>query len=148
MLNKIKENKFRVFAALLVIFSFAVIRAFENQLFYDPFLEYFEKDFKKMPFPDVDTFKLFGGLLLRYLLNTGLSLALIYILFSDKDILKFSTALYSFFGILLFVLFYIILQFYSEGNWLLFYVRRFLIQPIFILIFIPAFYYQLQYSKK
>lgn len=148
MLNKIKENKFKILAALLVIFSFAVIRAFENQLFYDPFLEYFEKDFKKMPFPDVDTFKLFGGLLLRYLLNSGLSLALIYILFSDKDILKFSTALYSFFGIVLFVLFYIILQFYAEGNWLLFYVRRFLIQPIFILIFIPAFYYQLQYSKK
>ncbi|MFD1603660.1 exosortase F system-associated protein [Flavobacterium artemisiae] len=148
MLNKIKENKFRIIAALLVIFSFAVIRAFENQLFYDPFLEYFEKDFKKMPFPEIDTFKLFGGLLLRYILNTGLSLALIYILFSDKDILKFSTALYSFFGIILFVLLYIILQFYAEGNWLLFYVRRFLIQPIFILIFIPAFYYQLQYSKK
>jgi exosortase F-associated protein len=148
MLNKIKENKFRIIAALLVIFCFAVIRAFENQLFYDPFLEYFEKDFKKMPFPEIDTFKLFGGLLLRYLLNTGLSLALIYILFSDKDILKFSTALYSFFGIILFVLFYIVLQFYAEGNWFLFYVRRFLIQPIFILIFIPAFYYQLQYSKK
>lgn len=148
MLNKIKENKFRIIAALLVIFCFAVIRAFENQLFYDPFLEYFEKDFKKMPFPEIDTFKLFGGLLLRYLLNTGLSLVLIYILFSDKDILKFSTALYSFFGIILFVLFYIILQFYAEGNWLLFYVRRFLIQPIFILIFIPAFYYQLQNSKK
>lgn len=148
MLNKIKENKFRILGVLLVVFSFAVIRAFENQLFYDPFLAYFEEDFKNMPFPEVHSFKLFGGLLLRFFLNSGLSLLLIYILFSDKDILKFSIALYGFFGLLLFVSFYIILNFYPEGNWLLFYVRRFIIQPIFVLIFIPAFYYQLQHSKK
>lgn len=148
MLSKIRENKIKITAAFVIIFCFALIRALENQLFYDPFLEYFEKDFKNLPFPSIDLFKLSISLLLRYILNTGLSLALIYILFSDKEMLKFTAVLYVFFGVILLALFYSILHFFPEGAWLLFYVRRFLIQPIFILIFIPAFYYQLQHSKK
>lgn len=148
MLSKIKENKSKITAAIGIIFCFAVIRAFENQLFYDPFLEYFEKDFKNLPFPQIDSLKLFIGLLIRYVLNTGLSLALIYILFTDNDMLLFSAVLYVFFGVILMALFYTILKFFPEDKWLLFYVRRFIIQPIFILIFIPAFYYQLQYYKK
>ncbi|MFB9078504.1 exosortase F system-associated protein [Flavobacterium procerum] len=148
MLQKIRQNKFKIITAIAVVMGFAVIRAFENTLFYDPFLEYFESDFKDRPFPEFDAFPLFFGLLLRYMLNSGLSLVLIYYLFLDKEILSFSLFLYVFFGLLLFVFFYTTLYFFSDANWLLFYVRRFIIQPIFVLIFIPAFYYQLQYSKK
>ncbi|WP_256387090.1 exosortase F system-associated protein [Flavobacterium sp. 140616W15] len=36
-----------------------------------------------------------------------------------------------------------VVYFYANhNNLMLFYVRRFLIQPIFILLFIPGFYYQ------
>ncbi|KAF2515950.1 exosortase F system-associated membrane protein [Flavobacterium foetidum] len=148
MLQKIRQNKVKIIIAIAVIFGFALIRGFENTLFYDPFLEFFKLDFKDKPFPEFDALPLFSGLLLRYTLNSGLSLILLYYLFLDKEILKFSLFLYLFFGLLLFGFFCAILYFFQDANWLLFYVRRFIIQPIFLLIFIPAFYYQLQYSKK
>lgn len=148
MLNKIKEHKLKIVIAMFTVLCFVLIRSFENQLFYDPLLIYFDSDFKSQPFPEVESFKLFFGLLLRYFLNSVLSLILIYVLFKDVEILKFSVFLYLFFFIILFGLFFIILELFPDGNWLLFYVRRFIIQPIFVLLFIPAFYYQMQNLKK
>lgn len=148
MLNKIKENKSKILITIIVVLCFGVIRAFENQLFYDPFLDYFESDFLNQPFPEVNVFSLFCGLLLRYVLNSVLSLLLIYTLFKDKEILKFTTYLYVVFLFLLLGMFFIILKCFPDASWLLFYVRRFIIQPIFVLLFIPAFYYQMQHSKK
>lgn len=148
MLNNLLKHKFKIIIAILIIACFGVIRAFEIKLFYDPFLIYFESDFKNAPFPPVDSFKLLSALLFRYFLNTILSLILIYTLFRDLEILKFSAVIYGFFLVLLFVLFFTILNYFQDGNWLLFYVRRFIIQPIFVLLFIPAFYYQQQNLKK
>lgn len=148
MRNKIGENKVKILVTIGVVICFGLIRNFEKQLFYDPFLHYFDSDFKNLPFPQVDVRKLFFGLFFRYLLNSILSIVLIYVLFRDKDILKFSTFLYFFFLVILFVLFFVVLNYFPEGNWLLFYVRRFIIQPIFVLLFIPAFYYQQLNFKK
>lgn len=148
MLNKLSENKFKIIITIVVVLCLGIVRTFENKLFYDPFLVYFESDFKELPFPQVNNFKLFAGLLLRYTLNTVLSLVLIYTLFRDIEIFKFSVFLYVFFLVLLLVTFFIILEFFPNANWLLFYVRRFIIQPIFVLLFVPAFYYQQQNLKK
>jgi len=148
MLNKILEHKFKILIAVFIVLCFAVIRALENQLFYDPFLVYFESDFKNSLLPEVHLFKLFGSLIVRFLLNTILSLILIYALFQDRDMIKFSAFLYVFLMLLLFGMFFIILKWFPEMNWLLFYVRRFIIQPIFVILFIPAFYYQQQNLKK
>lgn len=148
MLSKIAKDKAKILITIFILICFGLIRAFENQLFYDPFLDYFHADFKNLAFPQVDIFKLFFGLFFRYFLNTILSVILIYALFWDKEILKFSIFLYVFFLVILLVLFFVILNFFPDGNWLLFYVRRFIIQPIFVLLFIPAFYYQQLNSKK
>lgn len=148
MLNKLKEHKAKIGIAILIVACFGIIRAFENQLFYDPFLDYFERDFNNLPFPRVNAFQLFLGLLFRYFLNTILSLALIYVLFQEIEMLKFSAFLYAFFLVILFGMFFVILEYFPDGSWLLFYIRRFIIQPIFVLLFIPAFYYQMQNLKK
>lgn len=142
------ENKYKFFGAILVVLGLALIRMFELQLFYDPFLNYFQNDFKNLPYPQVDKLKLFGSLFFRYILNSILSLILIYVLFQNRDFLKFSTLLYSLFLLILIIAFFIVLDFFPTASWLLFYVRRFIIQPILVLLFIPAFYYQLQNSKK
>lgn len=148
MLSNLLQHKGKIITAIFIIVCFGVIRAFEGKLFYDPFLAYFESDFKDAPFPSIDSFRLFGGLLFRYLLNTLLSLLLIYTLFQEFEILKFSAILYVFFLILLLGMFFVIINYFKDWNWLLFYVRRFIIQPIFVLLFIPAFYYQQQNLKK
>ena len=148
MLNKLKENQFKIFTAIIVVIGLALIRTFENKLFYDPFLVYFKADFHSIPYPEVQNLKLFWGLFLRYFLNSALSLLLIYALFQNRDIFKFSLFVYAFFLVVLLTSFFIILQFFPDAGWLLFYVRRFIIQPILVLLFIPGFYYQLQKSKK
>lgn len=148
MLNKIRDHKFKILFSIIIIVGFGLIRGFEKILFYDPFLVYFSSDFKTSAFPEVDAFKLFCGLLFRYFLNSVLSLILIYVLFRDKEMLKFSVFLYSCFLIILFGMFFVIVAYFPDGGWLLFYVRRFIIQPIFVLLFIPAFYYQMQNLKK
>ncbi|MDQ6528163.1 exosortase F system-associated protein [Flavobacterium sp. LHD-85] len=148
MLNNLKENKFKIFIAVIVVIGLALIRAFERKLFYDPFLRYFEADFHSSPYPEVETLKLFWSLFLRYFLNSALSLGLIFALFKDRDIFKFSLFVYGLFLVLFLIAFYIILEYFPDGGWLLFYVRRFLIQPVLVLLFIPGFYYQLQKTKK
>ncbi|MCZ4318123.1 exosortase F system-associated protein [Aequorivita viscosa] len=132
------------FASLLVF-----IRAFEDSLFYDPLLHFFEGNYKSMPLPKMDTFALQTGIALRFLLNTIVSLVIIWMIFKDKEIIKFSLLLYS----VLFVLFFMAFSFIiftsedSSGHFVLFYVRRFLIQPLFLLILLPAFYFQKYKSR-
>jgi exosortase F-associated protein len=143
MLNKAFQNKGSIFIVGLLVFLLVFIRAFESQLFYDPFLKYFEGDYIKMPLPEFDDLKLFLGLFFRYFLNSTLSLGIIYFLFKDKEMIVFASILYLFLFLILIGGFYSILYFYgNQNNLLLFYVRRFLIQPLFLILFIPAFYYQ------
>jgi exosortase F-associated protein len=143
MLKRLMTHKFRFIFVLLFVVSFVLIRIYEDSLFYDPFLNYFKSDFNALPLPVYDSVRLFISLLFRYGLNTVLSLGLIFSLFKDIGIVKFAAILYAFFLVILVFSFYTTIYFYAErNNLLLFYVRRFLIQPIFILLFIPAFYYQ------
>ncbi|WP_348813445.1 exosortase F system-associated membrane protein [Flavobacterium maritimum] len=145
MRNKLRQNIWRILLFLVFVFLLALVRAFEDELFYDPFLAYFKKDFNSLPLPKYDAVKLFFGLLFRYGLNTVFSLGILYILFKDVDIIRFTSVLYGFFFLVLISLFFLIIYFYEEhNNLMLFYVRRFLIQPIFVIVFVPAFYYQKQ----
>lgn len=121
------------------------VRLFENELFYDPFLSYFKSDYINQPFPNVDKLSLFLSLFFRYFLNSTLSLAFIFLLFREKEMVKFAGFLYLFFFLtLLLVLFYIIVFDENPNHLIFFYVRRFLIQPLFLVLFVPAFFYQKQ----
>ncbi|MDP3681129.1 MAG: exosortase F system-associated protein [Flavobacterium sp.] len=145
MLQKILNNKLRFVQFLLLVVLLVLVRAFENQLFYDPFLDFFKKDFTKLRLPSFNSSYLFLGLLFRYTLNTVISLGIIYVIFKDVAMVKFAFVLYYFFFMILIVAFFYIVYFANENsNWVLFYVRRFLIQPIFVLLFVPGFYYQKQ----
>ena len=143
MPNKILEHK-RCFLIIgLLVLLLIGIRAFEKQLFYDPFLVYFEGDYLKMPLPNFNASKLFLSLFFRFSLNTILSLGILFCIFKDKEMIQFASFLYLFFFVILIIGFFSILYFYAnQNNLLLFYVRRFLIQPLFLILFIPAFYYQ------
>ncbi len=143
MLQKTLNNKLRIVQLIFLVVLLALVRAFENELFYDPFLAFFKQDFTNLSLPKVDSFLLFLGLLFRYALNTALSLGVIYIIFQEVTMVKFALVLYSFFFLISTIAFFYIVLFTTENyNWILFYVRRFLIQPIFLLLFIAGFYYQ------
>lgn len=145
MLKKILNHKIRIALAMLFIIALVLVRAYEDSLFYDPFLDYYKSHYNNLPIPKTDNLQLFGGLLFRYFLNTAFSLAIIYVLFKDMDAIKFASFLYLiFFVILITALFFIISKNGETNKMVLFYIRRFLIQPIFLLLFLPAFYYQKQ----
>lgn len=125
------------------VLALAFIRFFEETLFYDPFLKYFKNDYLNLPFPDFNGIGLFFSLLFRYVLNASLSLAIIYFLFKDVSITKFASVLYLLlFFILIGMFFGIVLFFDENSNFILFYARRFIVQPLFLVLFVPAFYFQ------
>ncbi len=142
-----KEPKMsKALKILLVFFLFGglvCIRMFENTLFYDPLLAFFKTDHNIQGLPELDTFRLLANVAFRFLLNTVISLLILWIVFKKIGVIKMSALLYaiSFFVLLLF--FWYLLGVSEAGNtMLLFYIRRFLIQPIFLLILLPAFYFQ------
>lgn len=143
MLQLIQNNKKKIGLSILLIVLLALVRLFENQLFYDPFLKYYESEFAHMPFPKYNIFKLFFSIGMRFYVNTVLSLFLLYVIFNDTKIVKFSMLLYMVLGSLLMISFiFVLVEFGEHSKWSLFYIRRFLIQPIFVILFIPGFYYQ------
>ncbi len=148
MLRKLLKNKGRLALLLLFFTLLAAIRAYEDILFYDPFLDYFKTNYIFLPLPKMDSLQLFLGFLFRYFLNTILSLAMIYAIYKDWDMIKFASALYVFFFLILETSFFFVFSYFGEANKMgLFYIRRFLIQPIFLLLFVPAFYYQKQIKR-
>ena len=148
MLLMLKRNKGKLFWSLFLIMLLILIRAFEDTLFYDPFLNYFKEEYTQLKFPQINIFKLFFSLGMRFYLNSVISLLLLYVIFKDTQIVKFSALIYMILGSVLMISFIFTLTFFGEESKMtLFYVRRFLIQPIFILLFIPAFYYQKQIKK-
>jgi exosortase F-associated protein len=146
--QQILNHKLRIVFTIPVVLLLILIRGYEDILFYDPFLNYYKTDFYNLPLPKLDALGLFFGLVFRYFLNTILSLGIIFILFRDIQAVKFSSFLYAIFFVVLIITLYFTLYFFDEPNKMtLFYIRRFLIQPIFLLLFLPAFYYQFQTTK-
>ena len=148
MLKKMLQNKFRIIVGLVLILLLILIRAFENQLFYDPFLSYFKSEYTNIAFPKINTIKLFLSLGFRYYLNSIISLGLLYLIFNEFKLVKFSTFLYVLLGsIVMISFFFVLLKLGESSKMTLFYIRRFIIQPIFLMLFIPAFYYQKKIKK-
>lgn len=128
--------------ALLLIVS---VRMFQHHLFYDPFLDFFNQVNQKQ-LPQYHTGRLFLHYFFRYGVNTLLSLAVLWFMFKDKAIIKLTAVLYAGLFVLLAVGLYMVLQSEGASLQLIFYIRRFLIQPLPLLLFVPAFYYQ-KYMK-
>ena len=143
MLRELIKNKRRLFFIGLALLGLILVRAFEDNLFYDPFLSFFKTDYQNKQLPDLNCYLLFGNLLLRYALNTFFSLIIIRLLFNERNLMLFSGYLFIFLFVILVIVFFGLLHFSDQPDYLiLFYIRRFLIQPLFLVLFIPAFYYQ------
>lgn len=128
---------------LFLCFSLLIlIRFFEHDLFYDPYLKFFENDYLYMDNPRREVFKLTSHTVLRYVLNTVISLAVLYVFFEDNSMIKFSSFVYlAAFLILLTLYLYFVVNPKQEDYYLFFIMRRFLIQPVILIVLLPAFYY-------
>lgn len=136
-------SKFIKYIWLLLLFGLLLIRAFEDELFYDPYLKFFQSDYLYLDSPRREVLKLTLSTTLRYVINTLISLVILYVFFKDNSVVKFSVLIYIMFYVILLGLFlYFVLNPKQEDYYLFFNIRRFLIQPILLLLLLPAFYYQ------
>lgn len=121
------------------------VRFFENQWFYDPFLQAFKKSqYQMVPY---QSGRLFLNYLLRFGINTGASLGILWLVFKDASVIKLSAIIYLVLFIILSLALFVVLQTEEPSLKAIFYIRRFMIQPLLILLFLPAFYYQKYMAK-
>jgi len=140
MQNQLKLNNKSIAGIFVLLVLLVCVRIFQKNLFYDPLIAFFESSDRVLP--EYSTTQLFLSLLFRYLLNTAISIGIIWLVFKDAGIVKLTAILYGVFFALLIAGFFIIAGLQNPSLLLLFYLRRFLIQPLFLILFLPAFYYQ------
>ncbi len=134
----------KVIFITILISALIAVRIFQHDLFYDPFLTYFKNSYLEGgSIPEFNWSKMTLFLFIRYSINSILSLVIIYFLFKNNDLIKFSLATYSVSFVVLIPIYYYYISIEFEGGYLAaFYVRRFLIQPLLLFLLVPAFLYQ------
>jgi len=126
----------------ILLMLLVLIRAYENVLFYDPYLTFFKNDYLYIDSPRREIAKLVLNTTFRFVLNTLISLGILYLIFKDRSIIKFSALIYFVAYVLLLIPFlYFVENPKQEDYYLFFNIRRFLIQPIILILLFPAFYY-------
>ncbi len=136
------KNSFKYILLFLLFSLLILIRVFEDELFYDPYLMFFQNDYLYIDSPRREVLKVTLFTTLRYVLNSVISLGILYVIFKDKSIIKFSTIIFALaFVILIAIYLYFVVNPRQEDYYLFFNVRRFIIQPIILMVLLPAFYY-------
>ncbi len=137
------QNKIlRYTIVFIMVVGLVMVRAFESQIFYDPFLEFFKGDYQIAKYPHYDLIKLLASTSARFWLNAALSILLVRALFPATANVKIIIWIFLVVYVLLIIAFAIIVQFGESQHLLFFYIRRFLIQPLLVMLLVPAFYYQ------
>ncbi len=138
-------NWILVFAGILGLVS---VRFLEDKIFYDPFLEFFKGDYKVSQIPDFITWKLLLSHIFRFLLNLFFSVVVVHFMFLNKKWTLQAVALMTIAFLFFFPIYLWCLYSKMEIGYLFtFSVRRFVIQPIILLLIIPIFYYRKKLGK-
>lgn len=132
----------RIFITVILFGMLFLVRAFEMDLFYDPLIVYFQNDYLYKPIPDINSWHLIVDMLFRYTLNSVVSIGIIYMIFQKKRYVKFAGFLLMFAFMIMIVIFSLLFRTKFETGYLFpFYIRRFIVHPLFLIILLPAFYY-------
>lgn len=119
------------------------VRTVEDAVFYDPFLSYFHEANKGAAFPEFEWSRLISGHLLRFLLNLLFSLLIVQGLFNKRKWTLQAAVLILIAFLITFPLYlYCVSVRFETGYLFSFYIRRFVIQPLVLLLIVPLFYYR------
>lgn len=131
------------FFIIMGIFGLISVRILEDKIFYDPFLEYFHEANKNAQFPDFEWVNLILNYLFRFSLNLILSAIIVHFIFGNKQWTVQSVVLMLIvFAVTFIIYLYCIHTQFQVGYLFSFYMRRFVIQPLILLLIIPMFYYK------
>lgn len=138
----------RWFLVCLGFLGLILIRGLEDHIFYDPFLQFFKSADHSAVFPIFVWGKLIWSYIFRFSLNTFFSLWVVYFLFQNKVWVKQAFVLILLVFIIVFPIYlYCISDKFQFGYLFSFYIRRFVIQPLAVILIIPIFYYRKRVLK-
>lgn len=133
------------FLVIVGICGLISVRMLEDQIFYDPFLNYFHEADYQIAFPDFEWGKLVISHVFRFVLNLFFSCVIIHFLFKNKEwTIQGAILILIVFAITFPIYLYCISDKFEIGHLFSFYMRRFVIQPLILLLIIPLFYYRKQ----
>lgn len=131
------------FIVVLGVFGLISVRVFEDRIFYDPFLSFFHEVDKSLHFPDFKWGKLIVSYLFRFFLNLFFSCLIIQFWFNNKQwTIQGALLILIVFAITFPIYLYCISDRFEVGYLFSFYMRRFVIQPLILLLVIPILYYR------
>jgi len=131
----------RVGGVALCLMGLVAIRKFETVLFYDPFLKYFHGPLDRVYFPNYKMVPVLLHIVFRYALNALLSIGILQLVFVRQKLFRFSVIIYAVFLFLLLPIYAVLVYHHFDmGGNLGFYVRRLLIQPVLVMVLLPALY--------
>lgn len=135
---------YRIVLLFLGLAGVLLVRLYEQHLFYDPLIDFFRSgQHQHSGLPDLEMGRYVYHMAYRFLLNGIFSLLVIWALFEKREYIQLSAVLFTVLLLVLLLALYLTLITSQSGSYMgLFYVRRFLMQPLFALLLIPAFYFQ------
>ena len=133
----------RYFFVLLGILGLVGIRVVEDTVFYDPFIMFFKSADHSVVFPSFQWGKLVVSYIFRFGLNTFFSVWIIHFLFQNSNWSKQAFVLMALIFVIVFPIYLFCIYDKLEFGYLFsFYIRRFVIQPLPLLLIITVFYYR------
>lgn len=124
------------------------VRFMEDKIFYDPFLNYFHEANKQLAPPEFIWGRLVMSYIFRFLLNLFFSAIVVHSIFKDTSYTAQAAVMMLIVFAVAFPLYlYCIYTKFETGYLFSFYMRRFVIQPLILLLIIPIFYYR-KYTMK
>lgn len=125
-----------------------LVYVFQLQLFYDPF-QAVDADQHTLDDVEINTFLYVGSKVLRYIVNDGFALLMLWGLFGNKRYMRFAVLVFLF-GFLVLLPLYLILtlHYYYSAYAFLNHLHRLVLNPVLMMLLIPAFYYQQSIAAK
>lgn len=131
------------FLAIVGIAGLIGIRFLENKIFYDPFIQFFHEATPSSVLPEFSWLKLLASHVFRFILNLFFSSLIIQVIFRNwKWTVQAVVLMALVFTLALLIYSYCLYTQLSVGQLFTFYIRRFVIQPLILLLIIPIFYYR------
>ncbi|RLD26626.1 MAG: exosortase F system-associated protein, partial [Bacteroidetes bacterium] len=88
------NRSLKIVMVVLLFGLLIVVRFYENDLFYDPLIQFFKVDHSTHMVPEFDMWKLLINVALRFFINMAISLLILWFLFMKKEIIIISSLLY------------------------------------------------------
>ncbi|MCC5916469.1 MAG: exosortase F system-associated protein [Cryomorphaceae bacterium] len=140
-----KQNLIRVGLILSGGIILATIYILQRDLFYSGFLDTGAGTIKVENFSAA---KYITSKTIRFLFNDGASLLIIYGIFQRKDFLKFGFGLFLVELLILLPVYFLLVTFaFDQTRFFLQHIHRLVVNPVLMMLLIPAFYYQLRMEK-